>query len=78
MPVVISLLRGVKVGGHNKIKMEALRELYESLDLQDAQTYVQSGNVVFRTEERDLLRLDLDEYPEVNYGASWVRNRFMT
>jgi uncharacterized protein (DUF1697 family) len=57
MPVVISLLRGVNVGGHNKIKMEALRALYESLDLQDAQTYVQSGNVVFRTEERDLVRL---------------------
>jgi uncharacterized protein (DUF1697 family) len=57
MPVVISLLRGVNVGGHNKIKMQSLRALYESLDLQDAQTYVQSGNVVFRTKERDLGRL---------------------
>lgn len=57
MPVVISFLRGVNVGGHNMIKMDALRALYESLDLQGAQTYVQSGNVVFRTGERDLVRL---------------------
>jgi uncharacterized protein (DUF1697 family) len=57
MDVVISLLRGVNVGGHNKIKMAALVELYASLGLRDAQTYVQSGNVVFRTKDRDLSRL---------------------
>jgi uncharacterized protein (DUF1697 family) len=54
MPVVVSLLRGVNVGGHKLIKMEALRGLYESLGLQEVQTYVQSGNVVFRTKERSL------------------------
>jgi len=37
--------------------MDALRELYQSLKLRDAQTYVQSGNVIFRTEERDIMRL---------------------
>jgi uncharacterized protein (DUF1697 family) len=57
MAVVISLLRGVNVGGHHKIKMDALRALYESLGLSEPQTYVQSGNVVFRTQERDLVRL---------------------
>ena len=57
MAVVISLLRGVNVGGSHKIKMDALRALYESLGLRGAQTYIQSGNVVFRTEERDLIRL---------------------
>ncbi|MGO9641571.1 MAG: DUF1697 domain-containing protein [Candidatus Acidiferrales bacterium] len=55
MPVIISMLRGVNVGGHNKIKMDALRLLYESLKLRDPQTHLQSGNVVFRTEERDLV-----------------------
>jgi len=54
MPVVISLLRSVNVAGHNKIKMDALRELYESLKLRNPQTYVQSGNVVFRAEDRNL------------------------
>jgi len=57
MAVIISMLRAVNVGGHNKIKMEALRALYESLKLRDAQTYVQSGNVIFRTDERDITRL---------------------
>src|SRR5260370_34028543 len=57
MGVIISMLRSVNVGGHNKIKMEALRALYESLKLRDAQTYVQSGNVIFRTDERDMARL---------------------
>jgi len=52
MPVIISMLRGVNVGGHNKIKMDALRELYKSLKLREPQTYVQSGNVVFRSSRK--------------------------
>jgi uncharacterized protein (DUF1697 family) len=57
MAVIVSMLRGVNVGGHNKIRMDALRALCESLGLRDAQTYVQSGNVVFRTKEPDLAAL---------------------
>jgi len=57
MPVIISMLRGVNVGGHNLIKMDALRSLYASLGMRDPQTYVQSGNVVFQTEERSLPQL---------------------
>jgi uncharacterized protein (DUF1697 family) len=57
MAVIVSMLRGVNLGPHRRIKMEALRALYESLKLRDAQTYVQSGNVIFRTDERDLVRL---------------------
>jgi uncharacterized protein (DUF1697 family) len=57
MPVMIAMLRGVNVGGHNKIRMEALRALCTKLKLRDACTYVQSGNVIFRTDERDLASL---------------------
>ncbi len=57
MAVIVSMLRGVNVGGHNKIKMEALRQLYNSLGLTEAQSYIQSGNVVFKTNEKDLSRL---------------------
>ncbi len=53
MAVILSMLRGVNVGGHGKIKMDALRALYTRLELRDVQTYVQSGNVIFRTEEPD-------------------------
>ena len=70
MTVLISLLRGVNVGGHNRIKMDELRQLYASLGLRDAQTYVQSGNVVFRTGERDLARLarSVEEAIEQSFG----------
>jgi uncharacterized protein (DUF1697 family) len=54
MPVLISMLRAVNVGGHGKIKMDALRALYTSLKFENPQTYLQSGNVIFRTNERDL------------------------
>jgi uncharacterized protein (DUF1697 family) len=54
MPVMISMLRAVNVGGHAKIKMEELRGLYLSLKFATPQTYVQSGNVIFRTGKTDM------------------------
>ena len=54
MPVLICLLRGVNVGGHNKIKMDDLRALCVALKFANVQTHLQSGNVVFRTDERNL------------------------
>jgi uncharacterized protein (DUF1697 family) len=47
MATLVSLLRGVNVGGHKKLKMSQLAELYGSLGFTDVRTYVQSGNVVF-------------------------------
>ena len=57
MPVIVSLLRGVNVGGAHQVKMDALRSLYESLGLRHVETFIQSGNIVFNTEARDLVRL---------------------
>ena len=54
------MLRGVNVGGHNKIAMSALKALYESLGLKNVQTFIQSGNVIFSTNKRDLDRLAKD------------------
>ena len=51
--VVIALLRGVNVGGHNKIKMDVLKSLCEKLGLTGVRTYVQSGNAVFSTKEKE-------------------------
>ncbi|HME36730.1 MAG TPA: DUF1697 domain-containing protein [Candidatus Sulfotelmatobacter sp.] len=53
MPVVISMLRGVNVVGRHKIKMEELRALYESLKFESPRTYIQSGNVIFRTKQKN-------------------------
>lgn len=57
MGVIVSMLRGVNLGPHNRVKMEELRALYVSLKLREPQTYVQSGNVIFKTDEQDLSKL---------------------
>jgi len=70
MPVIVSLHRAVNVTGYNKVKMDALRALYESLGLRGAQTYIQSGNVVFRSDAKDLARLQkrIEDAIEKSFG----------
>ncbi len=47
MPRYIALLRGINVGGANRVPMADLRTVVESLGHRDVVTYIQSGNVVF-------------------------------
>jgi uncharacterized protein (DUF1697 family) len=54
MAVLISFLRAINLGGHARIQMDALRALYGSLKFQDPQTYVHTGNVIFKSSERNL------------------------
>jgi uncharacterized protein (DUF1697 family) len=57
MPAVISMLRGVNLARHRRMKMDDLKAVYESLKLRDVRTYVQSGNVVFTSDEREFGKL---------------------
>lgn len=43
----IALLRGINVGGHNRIPMAELRDLCSEIGWQDIATYIQSGNILF-------------------------------
>jgi uncharacterized protein (DUF1697 family) len=43
----VALLRGINVGGHNKIPMAELRELMQELGYEDVRTHLQSGNALF-------------------------------
>lgn len=45
----VALLRGVNVGGHNKLAMSELRAAANALGWEQVATYIQSGNVVFST-----------------------------
>ena len=45
-----ALLRAVNIGPHNKVPMSDLRSLLTKLGMKDAQTLLQSGNAVFRTD----------------------------
>ena len=49
MPHYISLLRGINVSGKNKIKMAELSHLYVSLGFSEVKTYIQSGNITFKS-----------------------------
>jgi len=53
----ITLLRGINVGGKNIIKMEQLKQVFDDMGFSDVKTYIQSGNVIFRTLESDKLKL---------------------
>lgn len=53
MTVYVSMLRAVNVGGTSRLKMDALRAVYESLGLADVRTLLQSGNVLFRSGLKD-------------------------
>jgi len=51
---VAVLLRGVNVGGHNRIAMSDFRSLLEGLGCSDVATYLQSGNAVVSSDDPDL------------------------
>ena len=53
MTTYVSLLRGINVSGQKLIKMDQLRELYESLGFGHVRSYIQSGNVIFTDVNRD-------------------------
>lgn len=58
MTTYISMLRGINVGGQNKIKMETLRQLYAGLGFSYVQSYIQSGNVIFQSKSTDISLLE--------------------
>lgn len=51
MTQYIALLRGINVGGKNKIKMADLREALTNVGLAKVQTYIQSGNIILESNE---------------------------
>ena len=53
----VALLRGINVGGRNKVPMAELREVVTSLGHTGVSTYIQSGNVLFSTAEDDTAKL---------------------
>jgi uncharacterized protein (DUF1697 family) len=53
MATHVALLRGINVGGRNKVPMAELREVVTSLGHTGVSTYIQSGNVLFTTDEGD-------------------------
>jgi uncharacterized protein (DUF1697 family) len=58
MTTLIALLRGINVGGNNKLPMKELSALLTEMGLHDVQTYIQSGNVLFRCDPKNRVTLN--------------------
>lgn len=71
MTIYIALLRGINVGGKNKIKMSELKSTLEAMGLNRVQTYIQSGNVLFESEEEEEpLRKRMEQAIEAAFGLA--------
>jgi uncharacterized protein (DUF1697 family) len=58
MTSYVALLRGINVGGTNKVRMGDLRAMFAASGFPDAQTYIQSGNVVFSATAKEAALVD--------------------
>lgn len=67
--VYISLLRGINVGGHKLIKVADLKAMCEAMGLARVQTFIQSGNVLFSSdEEEEPLRRRIEQQIQAVFG----------
>ena len=75
MPAYVALLRSVNVAGHGRLSMADLQQTFLTLGHTDVSTYIQTGNVLFRTPSKSIpklvqvieqqLRLDFGNAPAV-------------
>jgi uncharacterized protein (DUF1697 family) len=72
VPSHIALLRGINLGGRNKVAMTDLRRIVTSLGHTDVATYIQSGNVVFTATQTDtaVLAAGLEQGIAATLGVS--------
>ncbi len=70
MPKYIAFLRGINVGGHKPIKMDALARAFGSLGFQNVKTILASGNVVFEASKASpgVLTQQIEEKLEKTFG----------
>ena len=59
MTKYIAFLRAINVGGAKIIKMDHLRKMFESFGLENVQTYIQSGNVIFESRDKSITSLEV-------------------
>jgi uncharacterized protein (DUF1697 family) len=53
----LALLRGINVGGNNKVAMSELRACFEAQNFTDVSTYINSGNILFSSDITDVVKL---------------------
>src|SRR5829696_1151079 len=58
LTVFVALLRGVNVGGNNMISMTSLKKSFEAMGFTGVLTYINSGNIIFKSKETDARKLE--------------------
>lgn len=53
----ITLLRGINISGKNKVPMAELKQGFEKLNYTEVKTYLNSGNVIFSSDEADIIKI---------------------
>jgi len=66
----VALLRGINVGGRNRVPMADLRAVFDAAGFADVATYIQSGNVVFSAAGSSGLEGRIEAALAVRFGAS--------
>ncbi|UHA73215.1 DUF1697 domain-containing protein [Paenibacillus sp. 481] len=68
----VALLRGINVGGKNKIDMKLLKTAFEEAGMENVVTYIHTGNIIFTTDEHSKMQLShmLEEAIQTNFGLS--------
>lgn len=68
----VALLRGINVGGNNKLPMAELRQCLSEIGLDNVKTYIQSGNLLFESDETDKTKLTskLEECIQNQFGLT--------
>jgi uncharacterized protein (DUF1697 family) len=76
MPRYIAFLRAINVGGHT-VKMDRLREVFESLGFANVETFIASGNVVFETTAGDTAALETRIAAELQAALGYAVATFL-
>ena len=55
--IYVALLRGINVGGNRKVEMAKLKQTFEKLGFEHVKTFINSGNVIFASDDKDQLKI---------------------
>lgn len=68
--IYVALLRGINVGGNRKVDMKTLKKCYEDVGMNTVRTYINSGNVIFQSDDRDIADLSqtLEQAIQTQFG----------
>ena len=70
--VYVALLRGINVGGNNKVAMKTLKAAFEAAGMEQVSTYINSGNVIFSSKQTSIPKLtaQLEDLIKKEFGLS--------